>query len=232
MDALPQPLGILGAMESEVEAIVAALAEPQSMTVLGCRVLAGRLDGWPLLLARSGIGKVNATLTTAALAQAGAAGLIFVGMAGSLEAGIQIGDAVIATDLVQHDIDITAFGHQPGTISGEIAGGVADISLSDRLALAAVEMGATVHRGRIASGDQFIGSSEQGQAIARQFGAIAVEMEGAAVAQACRRLQLPCAVLRWVSDTADDKATADFPVFVRQISELDLAIIRRVVAVA
>jgi len=230
MAAIPRPLGVVGAMEVEVEAVDAALEERQFTSVLGCYVASGSIDGFPVLVVRSGIGKVNAALATAALAQAGAVGVVFVGVAGSISSEAQIGDAVVATDLVQHDVDISPFGHQPGYIHGAIAGGVADTALSDALALAAVSLGATVHRGRIASGDQFISSPGRGRAIADQFKALAVEMEGAAVAQACRQLGLPFAVLRWISDAADDQAAVDFEQFVSQIAALDLAIIRRVVA--
>jgi len=227
MDDLPQPIGVLTAMEVEGDAIESALALPAVATVFGCRVVDGTLAGHRVLLAYSGVGKVNAALATAALAQSGVGCLVLVGMAGAAGDGVRVGDAVVATDLVQHDVDITAFGHPPGYIAGATAGGIADVSLSDALALAAVDLGATVHRGRIASGDQFIASPQRSRAIAEQFDAIAVEMEGAAVAQACTRLHLPFAVLRWISDAADEQAAVDFPVFVEQIAQLDLAVIRR-----
>ena len=216
----------MGAMDVEVAAIRAAISRPRQRTVLGCEITAGTLDGRPVLLAQSGIGKVNAALTTAAMAQAGASSLVFVGVAGGLAPGVKMGDAVVATSLVQHDVDITAFGHAPGVISGVLAGGVADVALSDALAAAAGSIGATVHRGVIASGDQFIVSAEESAAIAGQFGALAVEMEGAAVAQVCMRLSLPFAVLRWISDTADSQADADFDQFVTKIAQLDLAVVR------
>ena len=218
---------VMGAMDVEVAAIRQAISQPRVITVLGCEVTGGQLDGHPVLLAESGIGKVNAALTTAALAQAGAASLVFVGVAGSVAPEVNVGDAVIATTLVQHDVDITVFGHEPGVISGVLAGGEADQGLSDALAAAAESLGASTHRGVIASGDQFITSPDRAAAIARQFGAMAVEMEGAAVAQVCTRLGLPFAVLRWISDTADTHADTDFGQFVQKIAQLDLAVIRR-----
>jgi len=217
----------MGAMDVEVAAIRAAITQLRPLRVLGCDIAAGTLDGHPVLLAESGIGKVNAALTTAALAQAGASSLVFVGVAGAVAPGIKVGDAVVATSLVQHDVDITAFGHAPGVISGVLAGGAADESLSDALATAADSLGETVHRGVIASGDQFITSPQRSAVIAEQFGAIAVEMEGAAVAQVCIRLGLPFAVLRWISDTADGQADADFDRFVHRIADLDLAVVKR-----
>ena len=219
-------------MDVEVAAIRQAISQPRVITVLGCEVTGGQLDGHPVLLAESGIGKVNAALTTAALAQAGAASLVFVGVAGSVTPGVKVGDAVIATTLVQHDVDITAFGHDPGVISGVLAGGEASPALSDALAAAAESLGASTHRGVIASGDQFITSPDRAAAIARQFGAVAVEMEGAAVAQVCTRLGLPFAVLRWISDSADTQADTDFGQFVQRIAQLDLAVIRGFLAIS
>jgi len=221
---------IVGAMEVEVAAIRQAICQPRQFTVLGCDITAGQLDGHPVLLAESGIGKVNAALTTAALAQAGASSLVFVGVAGGVAPGVAVGDAVIAATLVQHDVNVTAFGHAPGVISGVLAGGMADPAMSDALVAAASSLDAMVHRGVIASGDQFITSPDQAAAIAGQFGAVAVEMEGAAVAQACTRLGLPFAVLRWISDTADSQAETDFGQFVERIAQLDLAVVTQFLA--
>jgi len=217
-------------MDVEVAAIRQAICQPRLIKVLGCDITAGQLDGHPVLLAESGIGKVNAALTTAALAQAGAVSLVFVGVAGGVAPGVVVGDAVVATTLVQHDVDISAFGHDPGVISGVLAGGVADPGLSDALADAARALNATVHRGVIASGDQFITSPDRAAAIAQQFDAMAVEMEGAAVAQVCTRLGLPFAVLRWISDTADSHADTDFGQFVDKIAQLDLAVVKQLLS--
>ena len=223
-------IALMGAMDVEVAAIRQAICQPRLVTVLGCEITSGLLDGRPVLLAESGIGKVNASLTTAALAQAGATSLVFVGVAGGVGPGIQVGDAVVATSLVQHDVDITVFGHAPGVISGVLAGGVADSGLSDALAAGARALNATVHRGIIASGDQFITSPDRAAAIAQQFDAMAVEMEGAAVAQVCTRLGLPFAVLRWISDTADGHAETDFGQFVQKIAQLDLAVVKQLLS--
>ena len=225
---IPTPLGILAAMPVEGQAIEHALADAITQKVLGRLVVSGLLDGHQVLLAHAGVGKVNAALSVVALADAGAAGIVLVGVAGGL-ADVRVGDAVVATDLIQHDVDIQALGDQPGYISDVPAGGASDPNLGDRLAAAALAIGATVHRGRIASGDQFIASPSKSQEIAQQFGAIAVEMEGAAAAQACGQLGLPLAVLRWISDAADDHATTDFPAFLQHVAELDLAVVRTLV---
>ena len=227
---VPQPLGVIAAMPVEGEAIESALSEPVALLVLGRRVISGLLEGHQVLLAYGGVGKVNAALAVAALANAGAAGVVMVGVAGAIAPGVGVGDAVVATDLVQHDVDVTAFNNPPGYFRAGLAGGSADPDLSDRLVMAARSIGAVVHRGCIASGDQFIASPEKSEAIADQFGAIAVEMEGAAAAHACRQIGLPLAVLRWISDAADDQAMIDFQEFLDQVTELDLKVVQALVA--
>jgi len=219
-------LGIMGAMDVEVVALRDAIIDPRVETIFGCDVVAGSLDGHPVLLARSGVGKVNAALATAAMVQAGAGCLVFVGVAGAIVPSLKVGDAVIATELIQHDVDISMFGHPLGVVGGEPAGGTPDEGLADRLVRACRAIGVEPAKGVIASGDQFISSPERATAIASQFGAIAVEMEGAAVAQACRQIGLPFAVLRWISDAADAKATIDFSEFARQVADLDLAVVK------
>jgi adenosylhomocysteine nucleosidase len=217
-------------MEEEVKALRMSLARPITKTVLGIQVTSGQLDGTELLLARSGVGKVNAALATAALVQLGATKVVFTGMAGGIGDGVKLGDVVVATDLVQHDIDVTAMGRKPGELLDEPLSWPTDPALSADLALAAAAHAATVHRGRIASGDQFIASPSVAKRIAAQFGAIAVEMEGAACAQVAAKLQVEVGILRWISDTADEKASTDFPAFCNHIAELDLAILRTLVA--
>ncbi|MDR0837067.1 MAG: 5'-methylthioadenosine/adenosylhomocysteine nucleosidase [Propionibacteriaceae bacterium] len=226
-------LGIIGAMDEEVRALRDALVDPAPAVVFGSPVIRGDIDGVEVLLMRSGVGKVNAALATVALAHAGATHIVFTGMAGGIGAGVHIGDAVIATDLVQHDVDVTAFGVQPGQLLSESMTWQSDPPLADQLArafaVATANMDVSAHRGRIASGDQFIASHTRAGEIAEQFGAIAVEMEGAATAQVCTKLGVPFAVLRWISDTADDAAIEDFPLFCERIAELDLAIVRALV---
>jgi len=223
---VPSPLGLLGAMDVEVSAVVAALEAPSQLNVLGHTVVDGRLCGHRVLVACSGIGKVNAALATAALAQAGALAVVLVGMAGATGPAVHIGDAVVATELIQHDVDITALGDAPGFINGRPAGGTPDARLSDAIAAGAAQLGANVHRGLIASADQFVASPQQSLDIAARFDAVAVEMEGASVAQACGHLGLPFAVLRWISDAADEAAPADFPAFADRVAQLDLAVIQ------
>ena len=225
------PIGLMGAMESETEALRAAIEHPRPRAALGCELIDGRLDGHAVLLATSGVGKVNAALTTAAMATAGVSGLLFTGVAGALSPELKVGNAVIATRLIQHDVDLTPFGRLPGEIGGRPAGGTADPALSGRLEQACRTMGLAPVQGVVASGDQFIADAGRAAAIAQQFGAIAVEMEGAAVAQVCARLRLPFAVLRWISDAADDQAVSVGSAFtLEQAPARDLAVVRAFLA--
>ena len=225
-------LGVLGAMTVEVEAVRAALSQPVTRRLLGYDVTSGRLDGVPVLVAESGVGKVNAALATTALVEAGATAIVFTGMAGGLTPGVHIGDAVVDTDLVQHDVDVTRLGEPLGRLPREPAAWPADPDVATALVRALGAVGAHVHRGRIASGDQFIAAAAQARRIAAGFGALAVEMEGAAAAQAAAKLGCPFAVLRWISDAADEAAPADFPAFCQHIADLDLGVVRALVTQA
>ena len=222
--------GVLGAMAVEVEAIRAGLDDPKPLRRLGYALTQGTLGPTPVIVAQSGIGKVNAALATAALVEAGATTMIFLGVAGGIGPGIRIGDAVVATDLVQYDVDADPPYTPRGRLPGEPSSWPADPELADALAQAARLTGATVHRGRIATGDQFIADARRAASIGAEFSAVAVEMEGAAAAQAATKLGLRMAVLRWISDTADETAPADFPAFCHRAADLDLAIVRALLA--
>ncbi len=223
-------LGILGAMKPEVKAIRAALDDPRVEQRLGYDITVGTLDGREIAVIQCGVGKVNAGLATAALSLTGVDRMVFVGVAGGIAHGVGIGDLVIADDLVQHDVDVTSMGQEPGKLLGEPVAWVTDADLTDALAAAASTLGVTVHRGRIASGDQFVADAALSERINTTFGALAVEMEGAAVAQAATRIGVPVAVARWISDSADSGAVDDFPAFLQHAAELDLAIVRALVA--
>lgn len=225
-------LGLMGAIESEVTVLRDGLQGAVTRQVLGLEVVTGRLSGADVALVRCGVGKVNAALGAAALATVGARAVLFTGVAGGLGADVAIGDLVVATDLVQHDVDVTALGRRPGELLGEPAAWPADEHLR-ALCLTAAEhlpQRPRVHEGRIASGDQFIASPEQRARITGEFAALAAEMEGAAMAQACTRIGLPFAVVRSISDTADGTAVEDFPAFLHRAGALGADLCRHVAA--
>lgn len=225
-------VGVLGAMEDEVRLVRDALVDRRDEVVFGAELHRGTLDGHDVVLARSGVGKVNAALTTAALVVAGVDAVLFTGVAGGAAPGVRVGDVVVATDLVQHDIDVTALGHQPGELLGQPLAWACDTRLfavADAASRQAVG-DASVHAGRIASGDQFIASEADVERLHRQFGCLAVEMEGAAVAQACVRLGLPFVVVRSISDEAGSSAHVDFPAFLTMAAPRGLTLVRAFLA--
>lgn len=227
--------GLLGAMEDEVRLIRSDLTGAQTLPG-PCELVSGRLDGHPVILARSGIGKVNVSLAASAMVAAGASSIVFTGVAGAVAAGLGIGDVVVGERFVQHDADGTAFGDPIGQVPGEPQFWVPDRRLSERVRDAARSLAAArtphhlVVQGTIASGDQFIADPVKVAWLRRTFGACAVEMEGAALAQAATHLGVPFAVVRILSDSADGDAVEDFPAFLAEASERDRRLAHALVA--
>lgn len=226
-------IGIIGAMEEEVEALRAKLVSPQKMTKASMDFYSGTMNGTDVVIVRSGIGKVNAGICTQILAdiyQVDA--VINTGIAGSLQAKIDIGDVVISTDTVQHDMDATGFGYEPGVIPRmETSCFPADAELVRLAAEACREAVPEIHvfTGRIVSGDQFVSDKAVKDRIAGQFGGMCTEMEGAAIAQAAYLNQIPFVIIRAISDKADDSATMDYPTFERQAIAHSVALVENFV---
>jgi len=179
-----------------------------------------------IVLSYSKIGKVNAALTAATMIEHfGCDMLLFTGVAGAVAPDLEIGDLVVATQLCQHDLDITAFGHPHGYVPE----GKVYIEPSRELIriakTVADEKGITLKKGIIATGDQFIADDKRKAWIATTFDADAIEMEGAAVAQVCDALDVPFFVLRAISDTANMDATFDFDEFLKHSSQVSSSFI-------
>ena len=213
-------IGIIGAMEEEVEALRAKLSSVEKLTKASMDFYSGVLNGHKVVIVRSGIGKVNAGICTQILADLfHVDAVINTGIAGSLKAEINIGDVVISTDAVQHDMDATGFGYKPGVIPRmETSCFKADPTLV-RAAKAACEKAVPeiqAFTGRIVSGDQFISDRAVKDRITAQFGGMCTEMEGAAIAQAAYLNKIPFVIIRAISDKADDSAVVDYPAFERQ----------------
>jgi adenosylhomocysteine nucleosidase len=190
----------------------------------------GTLHGHEAVLVLSGIGKVAAATTTALLLDRFAAdAVLFTGVAGGLGADVKVGDVVIGDVLLQHDLDASPiFPRWEVPLTGK-ARFDADAHWSDTLAAAAAASGHRVHRGLIVSGDRFVSTGRESAALSMALpDALAVEMEGAAVAQVCHDFSRPFAVMRTVSDRADDSAHVDFARFVADVaSALTRTIVRR-----
>jgi len=231
-------LAIVAAMPEELEAFLAAMPDEAAVDIAGRRFWRGHWQGHKVVAVLSGIGKVAASITATLLASHfGATRLIFTGVAGGLGPGVQVGDVVVAQSLLQHDLDAS-----PLFPRHELPGrGIRQIAtcpeLSRTLLAAArqtlaVSGGQQVHEGLIVSGDRFVASATEALALQTELPqALAVEMEGAAIAQVCLDFGLPFGVVRSISDRADDSAHVDFTRFVREVaSPHALAIVQAVLA--
>ena len=179
-----------------------------------------------IVLAYSKIGKVYSALTAATMLEHfGCEMLLFTGVAGAVDPSLKIGDLIAATQLCQHDLDITAFGHPHGYVP---EGKLYIEPSRELLAIAkevADEKGIELKGGIIATGDQFIADPERKEWIARTFDAAAIEMEGASVAVVCDAMEVPFFVLRAISDAADMDAAFDFDEFLRHSSQVSSSFI-------
>ncbi len=220
-------IGIISAMPEELAAVVDAMHADEVVEHGGRRYHRGHYGGEPVVCVISRIGKVAAATTATILLERFAPrALVMTGLAGGLDERLAIGDVVVADRLVQHDLDARPlFPRHEIPLLG-ISELAADPVLSERLAAAAarfvpppdvVALGITaprVWRGLVASGDQFFGSAEASNALRAMLpAALAVEMEGAAVAQVCYEHGVPFAIARVISDTANHAAAIDFSRF-------------------
>ncbi|MFC4453157.1 5'-methylthioadenosine/adenosylhomocysteine nucleosidase [Deinococcus sonorensis] len=220
-------LGIIGAMQEEVELLQEELEGLTRIEHPGVTLLRGRLDGQEVLLTVAGIGKVNAAMTTTYLLMAGATRVIFTGVAGGVHPELRVGDIVVSTDCVQHDVDVTPLGYELGVIPGETLAWTADEALRE-LALSAAHELPELHvmAGRVVSGDVFVADRDRVAWLWQTFGAACAEMEGAAVAQVCARHGVPFVVIRSVSDTADGTANVDYREFMPRVARHAKQVVR------
>ena len=225
-------IGIIGAMEPEVQAIIATLEEKESETVSGITFHTGKIGEKSVAVAKCGIGKVFAALCTEIMILKYAPNLLVnTGVGGALASGITTGDIVIASDLCQHDMDTSAIGDPKGLVSGiNMIYFEADKRATQILLSNAKDLGLNARLGRIASGDKFIASKEDKTRIVTDFSADACEMEGCAIAQTAFVNGTPFAVVRAISDSADGEATMDYPTFLplaaRNSTNLTLALVK------
>ncbi len=210
-------IGIIAAMNVEMESLRGFLTDTRTETVSGIRFVSGLFEGREVVTAVCGIGKVAAALCAEAMIlRYHPSAVINTGVAGTLCPELSIGSVAVSTDVVQHDMDTSALGDPVGYISGlKLVKIPADRQLSGRLDACARAMGIRTRSGVIASGDQFIAEEARKKAIAETFGAIACEMEGAAIGQVCHVNQVPFCVLRAISDSADGASHMDYTAFVQ-----------------
>ena len=210
-------LGIIGAMDEEVAKIKEQLTDVEVETRAAMDFYKGRLGGKDVVVVRSGIGKVNAAMCTQILADIyKVEGVVNTGIAGSLKAEIDIGDIVLSSDALQHDMDATGFGYAVGQIPRvDTLSFKADERLIQLAPESCAKVNTDIHNivGRIVTRDQFVSEKEKKQWLVDTFAGFCTEMEGAAIAQACYLNSIPFLIVRAISDKADDSATVDYPVF-------------------
>ncbi|MFT8901749.1 5'-methylthioadenosine/adenosylhomocysteine nucleosidase [Liquorilactobacillus nagelii] len=219
--------GILCAMEEEIKDLRASLTDCQETTIAGIDFYEGYCQQQKVVLTRSGIGKVQAGMTTALLfAEFQVDAVINSGSAGGIATGLQIGDVVIADQVAYHDVDATAFGYHIGQLPQQPVSFAANQMLARQLEQAAARTTLNVKKGLIVSGDQFVASETAIAAIKQNFpNALSCEMEGAAVGQAAYQFKKPFAVVRAMSDTADGQASQSFDEFVIEAGHRSAAMI-------
>lgn len=213
-------IGIIGAMEEEVAALKEDMIVEETVEQASMMFCKGQLCGKDVVVVRSGIGKVNAGICAQILVDRFHVDtLINTGIAGSLDARIDIGDLVISTDALHHDMDAVNFGYEPGQIPRmDVLAFPADEELVKKAVEANKKANPEIHTftGRVASGDQFIAAGDVKDKIAESFHPLCVEMEGAGIAQAAYLNKVSYVIIRAISDKADNSATMDYPTFEKQ----------------
>ena len=210
-------LGIIGAMDEEVAKLKEMIENLQIVYKSGMDFFSGKIEGTDVVVVKCGVGKVNAAMCTQTMIDVfDVTGIINTGIAGSLDADINIGDIVLASDTLEHDMDVAALGYEPGIIPDtSVSVFKTDAYLMD-IAMQAVKASAidvTVFTGRVVSGDQFISSKEKKEWLVSTFGGRCAEMEGAAIGHVAVLNSVPYLVVRAISDKADDSAQMDYPSF-------------------
>ncbi len=222
-------IGIIGAMELEVEALKAKMDIRRKEEKASMEFLEGTLNETEVVIVRSGIGKVNAALCTQILCDFfDVSHIINTGVAGSLKNEINIGDIVVSTDALHHDVDVRIFGYPLGEVpqvgclafpADEHLGQLAQSCCNE------VNPDISVYQGRIVSGDQFISEKKLKDKIAENFQGFCVEMEGASIAHAAYLNHVPFVIIRAISDKADDSAEMDYPSFERAAAAHSAALV-------
>jgi len=230
--APPPRTVILCAFDEEAAVLNQAMTQPQERIIAGLKITTGQLRGRNVALAQTGIGKVNAAMTTtAAIITLHPSEIVFSGIAGGISPDVHPGDIVIGTATAQHDVghlESDGFRHTP--TDAYLGGDNPLFFKADERLLQCAETAAgklklegipgkdgerapKVSTGVIVTGDMFVASSAKKAELVKEFKADAVEMEGAAVAQVCHQMNVPCIVIRSISDNADENANTDLKQF-------------------
>ncbi len=214
-------IGIIGAMEVEVNDLTSRLENKKCETISGIDFYTGKLLGKDVAIAKCGIGKVFAAMAAEVMILKYAPKLLVnTGVGGALAQGLRCGDIVVAEKLCQHDMDTSPIGDPVGLISGiNKIWFETDVRAREILLSAGEALGLSVKLGSIATGDRFVATNDVKKYIVDTFGASACEMEGGAIAQVAFVNETPFVVVRAISDSADDEASMDYPTFVAQAAK-------------
>src|SRR5574344_1501669 len=214
-------LAIMGAMQEEIDPLLEFFKDYKVINYADNNYYELTYNGLDIVIAHSKIGKVFATLTASTLIQKFSCDtLLFSGVAGAVNPKLNIGDLVIAKQLCQHDLDITAFGHHHGFVPGGSVFVNSSAELNTVAKTVANENNLKVIDGIIATGDQFVHSNDRKEFIEKTFKADALEMEGASVAVVCDFLNVPFFILRAISDSANGEANFDFDEFLENSAKI------------
>ena len=215
-------MALIGAMQEELSAVLALMQDARSETVAGRQFWLGRLNGHAVVAVLSGIGKVAAAITATVLIEKFQVHrILFTGVAGGLAAHVKVGDVVVGAELLQHDMNASPlFPQYEVPLLGRARFQADEVMTRCLIESAAQALPhAQVHAGLIISGDQFVSSAAESRRLQAEIAdALAVEMEGAALAQVCHAYGVPLAVVRTLSDRADDNAHTDFLQFVKDVA--------------
>lgn len=226
-------LGIIGAMEIEVAALIDAMEISKKETKAGMTFCCGKIEGKEVVVVKSGIGKVNAAICTQILIDDfDVDAVVNTGVAGSLNNDIDICDVVVSTKAQQHDMDVTALGYDRGIIPDmEKSVFEADSKLIDLAKKSAKDAGLEINvfEGKVLSGDQFIGTEEAKNFLKKEFAGDCAEMEGAAIAHTASLNGVPFIVIRTISDKADGGAEMDYPTFEKKAAKNSISLMKQII---
>lgn len=229
------PIAILSALPEEGTELASLMSEVHEHPWVGGPLREGRIGQRRVVYAISGVGKtLSAMLTQHVIDRFSPSAVLFIGLAGALSLQYERGDVVLGETLVQHDMDARAMGFARGEIPytgmRELTGAPELLKVAERVSIP----GLRVRRGRILTGDQFVSRAEQDNPatsyLIQELQGDAVEMEGASVALVCARHEVPCLVIRTISDAADGGAATDFLSFLNEASRRSALLVREILS--
>lgn len=226
-------IGIIGAMDEEIALLLENMTEKQEMTIANTLFVKGKLVNKDVVLLRSGIGKVNAAMATTIMHERfSPSAVINTGSAGGFSEALEVGDIVISTQVVHHDVDVTSFDYEYGQVPGMPAMYLADESLIEKATVALKDLAVPCSVGIIATGDSFMDDPERVRFVSEKFPTLlAAEMEAASVAQVCYQYDKPFVIIRALSDIAGKESTVSFDAFLttaaKNAAELIMAMIKK-----